>query len=99
MLKTGIVRDESYLEHRTGDFHPESHRRLETIYEMLNDRDMAGHYTDVPVRDAIQEELLSIHAKEYISTVAATEGKPYGYLDADLSRILSGCLACRGRSV
>ena len=83
MLKTGIVRDESYLEHRTGDFHPESHRRLETIYEMLNDRDMAGHYTDVPVRDAIQEELLSIHAKEYISTVAATEGKPYGYLDAD----------------
>ena len=22
MFKTGIVRDESYIDHRTGDFHP-----------------------------------------------------------------------------
>ena len=83
MYKTGIVRDESYIDHRPGAFHPESHQRLETIYEMLNDPDMSDKYLDVPVREATEEELLYIHSKEYINTVAATAGKPHGYLDAD----------------
>jgi len=83
MNKTGIVRDERYLDHRPGEFHPESHRRLEIIYEMLNNPDMKDKYLDVPVREATEEELLYIHSKDYISTVAATAGKPYGYLDPD----------------
>ena len=83
MFKTGIVRDERYIDHRTGDFHPESHRRLEVIYEMLNDPDMQDRYVDVPVREATEEELLYIHSKDYISTVADTAGKPSSYLDAD----------------
>lgn len=83
MFKAGIVRDESYIDHRPGDFHPESHRRLETVYEMLNDVDMKDNYTDVPVREATEDELLSIHSKEYVNLVASTAGKPHGYLDGD----------------
>jgi len=83
MNKTGIVRDESYLEHQPGDFHPESRKRLETVYEMLEDPDMKENYREVPVREATGEELLFIHSKDYIDMVAATSGKPYGYLDAD----------------
>jgi len=83
MNKTGIVRDESYLEHQPGDFHPESRKRLETIYGMLEDPDMKENYREVPVREATEEELLFIHSKDYIDMVAATAGKPYGYLDAD----------------
>jgi acetoin utilization deacetylase AcuC-like enzyme len=83
MFKTGIVRDTRYIEHRTGDFHPESHRRLEVIYEMLNDPDMTDRYQDVPVREATEEELLYIHSKDYIDLVAATAGKPSSFLDAD----------------
>lgn len=83
MLKTGIVRDESYIDHRPGEFHPESHRRLETVYDMLDDSDMMGNHPDVPVREATQEELLYIHSQDYINTVAATAGKPYGFLDGD----------------
>jgi len=83
MLKTGIVRDESYIDHRPGEFHPESHHRLETVYDMLEDSDMKGKHPDVPVREATQEELLYIHSQDYINTVAATAGKPYGYLDGD----------------
>ena len=83
MFKTGIVRDKRYIDHRTGDFHPESHRRLEIIYDMLNDPDMIDRYIDVPVREAAEEELLYIHSRDYISTVASTAGKPYSYLDAD----------------
>lgn len=83
MFKTGIVKDKRYIDHRTGDFHPESHRRLEIIYDMLNDPDMTDNYIEVPVREATEEELLYIHSKDYISMVAATAGKPHGYLDAD----------------
>lgn len=83
MLKTGIVRDESYIDHRPGEFHPESHRRLETVYDMLDDADMIGNHPDVPVREATQEELLYIHSQDYINTVAATAGKPSGFLDGD----------------
>jgi acetoin utilization deacetylase AcuC-like enzyme len=83
MLKTGIVKDARYLEHKTGAFHPESERRLEVIYEMLNDSDMIDKYIDVPVREATEAELLYIHSKDYIDLVASTAGKPAGYLDPD----------------
>jgi len=83
MSKTGIVRDTRYIGHRTGDFHPESHRRLEVIYEMLNDPDMIDKHIDVPAREATEEELLYIHSKDYIDLVASTAGNPYSYLDAD----------------
>jgi acetoin utilization deacetylase AcuC-like enzyme len=83
MNKTGIVRDERYLDHRPGEYHPESHIRLEAIYEMLNEPDMKDKYMDVPVREASEKELSYIHTKEYINTVAATAGQPYGYLDPD----------------
>jgi len=83
MNKTGIVRDESYLDHQPGAFHPESRKRLETVYGMLEDPDMKNNYREIPVREAIEEELLFIHSKDYIDMVAATSGKPYGYLDAD----------------
>ena len=83
MNRTGIVRDTRYIEHKTGDFHPESHRRLEVIYEMLNDPDMQDKHTDVPVREATEDELLYIHSKDYIDLVASTAGKIHSYLDAD----------------
>ncbi|MFW6115346.1 MAG: histone deacetylase [Thermodesulfobacteriota bacterium] len=83
MNKTGIVRDASYLDHRPGAFHPESHKRLEAIYEMLQGPDMRDKYPEVPVREATEEELLYIHSKDYIDMVAATAGKSYGYLDPD----------------
>jgi len=93
MFKTGIVRDESYIDHRPGDFHPESHRRLETVYEMLEDPDMSGKYVNVPVREATEEELLYIHSKDYINLVASTAGKPYGYLDGDTQTSAGSYLA------
>jgi acetoin utilization deacetylase AcuC-like enzyme len=93
MFKTGIVRDESYIDHRPGDFHPESHRRLETVYDMLEDPDMAGKCVNVPVREATEEELLYIHSKDYIGLVASTAGKPYGYLDGDTQTSAGSYLA------
>ncbi len=85
MRKTGIVRDERYMNHRPGSFHPESHKRLKVIYDMLNDPDMAGQFHEVPVRRAEREELLLIHSPGYVDMVAATEGKSSQSLDPDTS--------------
>ena len=85
MRKTGIVRDERYMNHRPGSFHPESHKRLKVIYDMLNDPDMAGQFQEVPVRRAEREELLLIHSPQYVDMVASTEGKVSQSLDPDTS--------------
>jgi acetoin utilization deacetylase AcuC-like enzyme len=83
MAKTGIVQDERYMNHQMGAYHPESPRRLEVIYAMLEDADMQGNYKDVPVRRAEREELLWIHSPDYVERLASTEGQEYTYLDPD----------------
>lgn len=83
MGKTGIVRDKRYMNHEPGAFHPESPKRLEVIYAMLDEPDMAGKFHEIPVRRAKNEELLFIHSPEYVSMVAETEGKDYQSLDPD----------------
>ena len=85
MKKTGIVKDNRYMNHQAGPFHPESPQRLEVIYAMLEESDMAGRFQEVPVREAEKKELLLIHSPEYIDRVAATEGKPFSSLDPDTS--------------
>jgi acetoin utilization deacetylase AcuC-like enzyme len=83
MTGTGIVRDERFMEHQMGPYHPESPERLEVIYAMLDGADMKGSFREVPVRRAEREELLLIHSPEYVEELAATEGKEYTYLDPD----------------
>ena len=83
MRKTGIVKDNRYMNHQAGPFHPESPQRLEVIYAMLEESDMAGRFQEVSVRQAKREELLWVHSPEYIDRVAATEGKAFSSLDPD----------------
>jgi acetoin utilization deacetylase AcuC-like enzyme len=85
MTKTGIVRDNRYMNHQAGAFHPESPQRLEAIYGMLEEPDMAGRFNDVPVRRAEKDELLLIHSPEYVEMVAGTEGMDHRSLDPDTS--------------
>ncbi len=82
MRKTGIVRDNMYMEHYMGAGHPECPERLEAIYQML-DRDMKDILITVPVREAENSELMYVHAPRYIDQIAATEGAESTYLDAD----------------
>ena len=83
MTKTGIVKDERFMNHHMGAYHPESPQRLEVIYSMLEDPDMLGNFKEVPVRRAEIDELLLVHLPEYIEKLASTEGKEYTYLDPD----------------
>ncbi len=83
MNKTGILRDERYLDHDMGPYHPESPERLEVIYEMLEEPDMKGLFIDIPARRAKKEELELVHSSEYIDLIASSDGKDSVYLDGD----------------
>jgi len=83
MEKTGIVRDIRYMDHHTGLGHPESPRRLEVIYDMLEGSDMAGRFQDIPAREATMEELHRIHLPGYVKRVESTAGQNYDWLDPD----------------
>jgi acetoin utilization deacetylase AcuC-like enzyme len=83
MNKTGILRDKSYMDHDMGPYHPESPQRLEAIYDMLDEPDMKGLFTEIPSRRAKREELELIHSPEYIDLIASSEGKDSVFLDGD----------------
>ncbi len=83
MGKMGIIKDNKYLDHITGDGHPESYKRLETIYGMLKDPDRVGTFVEIAPRAAEGEEILLNHTPEYLKQVAATEGKGLFALSAD----------------
>lgn len=81
--RTAILKDDIYLQHKTGDFHPESHHRLEVVYEMLQDEDMQNTFRVLSPRPATREELLLNHSSSYIDRVASTAGCSSCNLDPD----------------
>ncbi len=83
MNRTGIVRDERYIEHITDDYHPENPNRLRSIYGMLQGGDMEGFFTEIPPRFATREELEMVHIPSYIDLIASTAGQPARRLDPD----------------
>ena len=85
MNRTGIVKDDRYLEHVMDPGHPESPERLIAIYKMLEETGMKDRFESVNPRAATREELEMIHSPAYIDLVASTAGKRYYRLDMDTS--------------
>jgi acetoin utilization deacetylase AcuC-like enzyme len=85
MKRTGIVKDERYLEHVMDPGHPESPERLKVIYKMLQEPEMKNLFETVKPRPATREELEMVHAPSYIDLIASTAGKAYYRLDMDTS--------------
>jgi acetoin utilization deacetylase AcuC-like enzyme len=80
---TGLVLDDSYLRHDTGAGHPESARRLEAVYAMLERceyRELCHRLAPQPCAAA---DLALVHAEGYIARIAATAARPYASLGAD----------------
>ncbi len=80
---TGIVKDPIFLEHKPGYLHWESPQRLEVLYEMLTEEDMAGVFETIQPRKATREEIELIHEHRYYNYVASTAGKSHFSLDSD----------------
>jgi len=93
MRKTAIVKDERYLDHLPGKWHPESPERLSAIYSMLNGSDMEGVFVDLPARRATRDELLRIHSARHVDMILATAGKGPRSLDPDTAVSEGSCEA------
>jgi acetoin utilization deacetylase AcuC-like enzyme len=81
-MKTGIVTDDSYLEHDPGAGHPERPERLRAIGRLLQSR-AEPDWIPIPARDASSEELARIHVPEHVARVAATARLAHFAFDAD----------------
>lgn len=81
-LETGIVRDNRYFRHGH-EYHPESPKRLEATYNMLDGPSMVGKFAHIKPRHAEELEIRYVHSASYINLVAGTAGRPYSSLDPD----------------
>jgi len=70
-LKVCIARDERFLEHKTGHFHPEHPKRLDAIYRML-DKNFGDKITSINCEPATLEQIERIHSPEYVKRILKT---------------------------
>ena len=85
MEPTGIVRDPVFTMHEMGAHHPESPRRLEVLYELLDKRGHELNLEQILVREATRDELILNHSPVYVGRIEATSGERSTYLDPDTS--------------
>jgi len=91
--RTGIVRDDRFLEHKTGVHHIEVPRRLETVYRMLDRDALIERLVPIAPRFISLEELETIHTPQYIEKIMDTAGEPLLYLDPDTVTSEKTCAA------
>ncbi len=95
MKATGIFRDSRCLNHLTDDGHPEHPRRLAAVYAMLDREDIYRRCPSIPFAPAEVEDLLLLHAPEYIQRVAATESWDFGLIGPETPASAGSYLAAR----
>jgi len=85
MKPTGILREPVYLLHEMGHYHPENPRRLEVVYQMLDEAGPELNIQQIPARKATFEEIATNHSPRYVEAIASTAGHRQTYLDPDTS--------------
>lgn len=80
--KTGIVYDERYLNHKTGN-HPESPERLAAIYEYLKDKEIFKKLKKIKPYPSPVKVVEYIHNINYIKSVKHLSEMGGGMLDMD----------------
>ena len=81
-LKVGIIRDDRYLEHKTGHIHPEHPSRLQAIHRMLDAGTGAG-LIDMEAEMATMEQLELVHTPAHIKKVLKTADQEFTSLAPD----------------
>ncbi|MEI6126042.1 MAG: histone deacetylase [Pseudomonadota bacterium] len=83
MSNTIVLKDQRYLNHETRYGHPESPKRLEAIYEMLQGDDIKNIFEEVMPRKATKDEIELNHSIEYVERIERTANKGFISLDPD----------------
>ncbi|NPA49056.1 MAG: histone deacetylase [Thermodesulfobacteria bacterium] len=82
-MNIAIVKDEIFLRHNPGEYHPERPERLVKIYERLAEPDIADFIKILKPREATFEELCWNHSPEYVKLIQQTAGQNHVQLDPD----------------
>jgi acetoin utilization deacetylase AcuC-like enzyme len=83
MERIGIVRDDIFLSHNPGAFHPESPDRLKVLYRMIEEAEMSDRVQTLETRRAERDEITLVHTENHFERIASTAGLPQSYLDGD----------------
>jgi acetoin utilization deacetylase AcuC-like enzyme len=81
-VKTGIVRDKRYLEHKPGHMHPEHPNRLKAVYKMLDSSFPVG-LLEIEPEPATLEQIELFHSPSYIKKVLKTADHGFTSLAPD----------------
>lgn len=82
-MSTLILQDELFLEHQTGQGHPERPDRLRCLKNILEQGLNAKKYVSGEKVFAREEDILRVHDKDLFKKVSRTENAGGVYLDAD----------------
>ncbi|MDM8523943.1 hypothetical protein QUF80_11290 [Desulfococcaceae bacterium HSG8] len=82
ILKTGVIKDDRYLDHKTGHAHPEHPNRLKAVYRML-DAEFADVLIPIQPESAPLEYLELVHTPVYIEKVLKTADHSFTSLAPD----------------
>ncbi len=97
MSETGLVLDERYMEHDTGEGHPERPQRIEVLLSSIGD---GPELRRVSPRAASADEITLIHDGRHFDAVAGTRGVARGSFDGDTpfsaASFDTACLAVGG---
>jgi acetoin utilization deacetylase AcuC-like enzyme len=83
MKKVVVIKDQIYLEHRPDPYHPESPKRLESVYGRLEQKELSDLYALIRPRKASRDEIQRVHTASYFERVAQTAGIRSTFLDLD----------------
>ncbi|WP_035274060.1 histone deacetylase family protein [Desulfogranum japonicum] len=83
MRTTAVYKDKRFLDHNPGKTHPETPKRLEKIYQVLEQKDVSRHFLFPSFSPLSEDILLYNHSQTMIDEVALTAGKTAVYLSGD----------------
>ncbi|MFO7860619.1 MAG: histone deacetylase [Desulfosalsimonas sp.] len=81
-LKVGVTREDRFVEHKTGHFHPEHPRRIQELYRML-DRDFSGGVMEFQPQPAALEDVERVHTPAHVRRILKTAELPMTNLAPD----------------
>jgi acetoin utilization deacetylase AcuC-like enzyme len=87
MASVGLLLDERFRRHNTGDGHPEAPARLAVIGAALEKAGLTEVTTPIEARPAPDALLLHVHTREYLTRLDAACRQGYPYIDVPDSAI------------
>jgi len=87
-MRTALFTDDLFLQHDTGQGHPECSSRLISIRKKLERQPYFGEFRELERRFASEEEIALVHDLDYIKKLREFTKTGGGYLDGDTPAVL-----------